>query len=156
MSDINLIAEALGQHHSQRALSLTVVSNNKDKFKRLQKAWRFPSIYVAWSPGITAELARLHDISVIPVGLNPFTSCKSPNRAVTSFLNDLAVTASPIPSYSELFAENIETDWHHGLARMMHDVALRQKTISAAKRIIEQRCAVGVIARQWHDFLLPN
>jgi hypothetical protein len=154
MQDIDLIAPDLAAHHAHAPLSLTVVSNSQDKYDRLSSKWRFASTYLPWSAGLTARLSAHHDIAIIPAGINPFTECKSPNRAVTSFLNGLAVVAAPVPSYTALFGDVIDNDWQAGLAHLMQDSAARAAKIAAAQTIIATQCNVQAIAKQWQDVLV--
>jgi hypothetical protein len=149
MQDIDLVAPSLARHHRREPLKLTVVSNNRDKFNKLSKKWDFDSEYVPWSLDALRRLALKHDISIIPARLNPFTECKSPNRAVTSFLMGWSVVCSPLPSYIDMFGDNLVMDWDDGLEALMLQKLIRRQQVERAEGIIMKSSDIRAVASEW-------
>lgn len=149
MQDIDLVAPSLARHHRHEPLKLTVVSNNRDKFNKLAQRWEFDSEYVPWSLDALRRLAVKQDISIIPARLNPFTECKSPNRAVTSFLMGWSVVCSPLPSYVDMFGENLVMDWDAGLESLMQQESLRRQQVERAEVIIMKSSDIRAVASEW-------
>lgn len=153
MSDIDRIADALAAHHAQQPLSLTVVSNRWRRYRTLAPRWRFPSLYLPWTAASFGTVLQRHDVAVIPVTPNPFTLCKTSNRAVTAFAAGLVVASDPMPAYDEMGEAIVVGDWQAGLAALMASSAERTRRQAAAQAIIARRHGAAAIAEQWEHAL---
>ncbi|MBA3626030.1 MAG: hypothetical protein H0W48_16600, partial [Methylibium sp.] len=121
MLELESLTDALNRHHARAPLSLTVISNSHRKFRRLQSAWRFPSLYLPWSNRLFAAVMPAHHVALVPVQANPVTVCKTNNRLVTAFALGVAVAAGSIPSYEEFRGLAVLDDWDDGLGTLMND-----------------------------------
>lgn len=140
------ILEKLGQ---EIKISLTVISNSRKKYNQLISNWGIPTYYLPWNKVSISRALALHDISIIPIGINPFTICKTNNRVATSLLHGLAVVSDSIPSYRE-FSGTIELDdWHAGLIRYCENNDEKQKHISSGVKYIQKSFSNDAIVQQW-------
>ena len=151
MSDLLRIRDDLQRAHREQALSLTVISNDEDKFARLVGGWAMPTFYLPWHAGSFSRAARLHSATVIPVGLNPFTRCKTNNRVATAFLHGLNVVADAIPSYEEFADCAVLDDWPRGLGPYLHDSARRAGDADTGRRRVEERYSLDAMIERWRD-----
>lgn len=101
------IIERLAEHFP---ITLTVVSNSREKFNELIQDWNMPTLYIEWNADLFSSILKLHGISIIPISKNPFTMAKTANRVTTSLVHGLQVIADEIPSYfpfgHSIFLEN--------------------------------------------------
>lgn len=148
MSDLNRLREPFEQFARTRPLSLTVISNNRSKFRSITRSWSFPTYYLPWHEATISRALALHDIAVIPVTPNPFTLCKTNNRVATAFLHGLAVVADRIPSYEPFEHSAILDDWQHGLAILANDTQARADRVALGKKVCEQ-WTLPTIAKHW-------
>lgn len=153
IADIGRIAPLLAAAHRQNALTLTVISNRRDIWREHAPRWGFPSLYLPWQAARFGGLLRRHDIALIPVTLNPFTECKTSNRALTAFAAGLAVASDAMPAYARLSQAIVVDDWQQGLATLMDQPAERARRVAAARAVIEACHAPAAIARQWSALL---
>lgn len=115
MNDLGTIKSTLEAIHRQYAISLTVISNSREKFKALVRGWSVPARYMEWNETFISPALLLHGVSVIPISRNPFTLAKSPNRVETSLVHGLGVVADRIPSYDKYRDAIYLDDWQAGL-----------------------------------------
>jgi hypothetical protein len=101
MDDIYRIIESLNSISKRKKLVLTVISNNKKKFDLLKGDCKFPVLYLEWNLTTITSALSLQGVSLIPIGLNPFTLAKSNTRVMTSLSLGLPVLADRLPSYEE-------------------------------------------------------
>lgn len=153
MADLLAIRAQLEQAHVASPISLSVVSNNEEKFRSLTAGWRLPCLYLPWHGATFSRALRLHSACVIPVGLNPFTRCKTNNRVATALLHGLNVVATRIPSYDEFSACVVLDDWPAGLGAYLSDAPRRARDVQAGQQILEQRYSVQAVAAQWKMLL---
>ena len=149
MSDLASVQQALHDHHRVAPLSLTVISNSRERFESLARDWSFPSLYLPWSSATFDDALALHDIALIPVRANPFTRCKTANRVATASVHGLAVAADTIPAYEEFRDCIVLDDWGTGLARLMQRADDRHAAVQCARAILGERYAPAVIAARW-------
>lgn len=153
MTDVLRIRPVLEEICRLRPLSLTIVSNHRGKFRALASGWRLPLHYLEWDASTFSRALRMHGISVIPVGLNPFTACKTSNRVCTSLLHDLAVVADPVPSYLE-FADVIRIgDWRTSLEATLADPAAAARQVERGRALVAALHGADAIADQWLELL---
>ncbi len=155
MSDLLRIRKALHDAHGRQPLCLTVISNHAGKFAELIATWTLPAFYLPWHAQSFSRAARLHGGAVIPVGLNPFTRCKTNNRVATAFLHGLNVIAGATPSYAEFAACAVLDDWPRGLGSYLDDTARRAADIDAGRRLVERRYSVDAVAASWRALVAP-
>jgi hypothetical protein len=149
MSDLLSISGRLESAHARQPLSLTIISNSKDKYRQITRDWRITTHYLDWHAATFSRAAALHDIAVIPIGQNPFTLCKTNNRVATAFVHGLAVAADSIPSYEDFAQSAVLEDWGPGLDRLMDDPAFRQARIASAMQLIERDWNLSRMAADW-------
>ncbi len=149
MADLQRIRATLEPAHAAQALSLTVISNDRAKHDQLMHGWRLPSHYLPWDAHSFSRAARLHGVALIPVGLNPFTRCKTNNRMATAFLHGLNVVADAIPSYQEFAGCAVLDDWPRGLGSYLDDAARRERDLVDAQALLRERYSLDRIATQW-------
>jgi hypothetical protein len=153
MRDLESIRAALEHHHRAAALSLTVISNSRDRFDALTRGWPWPCHYLPWSGASFDDALALHDIALIPVRLNPFTLCKTANRVATAAVHGLAVAADAIPAYEEFRACIVLNDWHGGLARLMDDAAQRRASVACARAVLQAQYTPAIVCARWRKVL---
>lgn len=149
MGDLAALREALERAHARAPLSLTVISNNEDKFRALVTGWRLPCQYLSWQATSFSRALRLHSLSVVPVGLNPFTRCKTNNRVATALLHGLNVVADSIPSYEEFAGCAVLDDWPLGLGSYLDDAARRAGDVAVGQQLLHRHYSLPAIAAQW-------
>lgn len=153
MYDLRRIALILRQVSEEFPLCLSIISNHRAKFEQLRSELGIQCHYLPWSIHSFSRAMRLHDIALIPVGINPFTACKTNNRLATALQHGLAVAADPVPSYLE-FADAAELgDWEGGLRRLCSDPSYRQQLISLGRERLLRDWSINTIANQWMTFL---
>lgn len=149
MSDLLRLRTQLEQLHRNHPLSLTVISNSYKLYRQIMAPWAIPTHYLRWRGETFSRALRLHGLTVIPVTRNPFTLCKSNNRALTSLRHGLCVLADSIPSYTEL-GDCVELDnWEDGLIRLQEEEAYRQRQLAAGKKKLATTYSLEQIAAQW-------
>jgi hypothetical protein len=153
MSDLESVRQALHDHHRKAALSLTVISNGRERFEALTRDWSLPCLYLPWSSATFDDALALHDIALIPVRSNPFTRCKTANRVATASVHGLAVAADTIPAYEEFRDCIVLNDWGAGLARLMERADERAAAVARARALLDARYAPAVIAARWAALL---
>ena len=153
MSDLLRIRTALHDAHSRRPLCLTVISNDAGKFSELIGDWTVPAFYLPWHGHTFSRAAQLHGAAVIPVGLNPFTRCKTNNRVATAFLHGLNVIADAVPSYADFAACTVLNDWPRGLGTYLDDATQRAADVDAGRRLLERRYSPDAVAASWRQLL---
>jgi hypothetical protein len=149
MADLLLISERLERVNDRQPISLTVISNSKEKYRQLARQWAFRTHYLEWNARTFSRAALLHDIAVIPIGKNPFTLCKTNNRVATAFMHRLAVAADAIPSYDAFSASAVLDDWEQGFAQLMEDHSSRKARIERGMSLVEQHWSLQAIKGEW-------
>lgn len=153
MLDLQRVAGALAAHHARAPLTLTVISNRWRTFRRLARGWRFPALYLPWQAAHFGAALAQHDVALLPLTPNPFTLCKTSNRAITAFGAGLAVAADPMPAYDEIPEAVLLGDWNAGLGRLMDDPAERARRLEAGRHLIEGRHSTDAIGAAWAALL---
>jgi hypothetical protein len=152
MLDLLKVRPLLEKMNRTYPLSLTVISNSKQKYDRAIKPWSFPTYYLNWQADTLLPALRSHAIAVIPISQNPFTRCKSNNRLALSLNVGLAVVADSIPSYQD-FAEVCCLDnWETGLENYLFDAELRRRHVERGQTIIARDWNPAQIAEKWRNF----
>jgi len=151
MLDLLRLRDELETLDRRIPLHLSVVSNNRDKFRAHFQGWSFPVAYGEWYAHQFDRIARLHTIALIPVVENDFTRGKTANRVVSAFTHGLAVVADPLPSY-RLFADCAAfSNWSEAIARYATDEAARLRDVEAGRRKAHACFGIEAVARQWRE-----
>lgn len=131
MYDLRTIRPTLDELYRQVPISLTVISNSREKYEALVHDWTVPTYYLEWNETFISPALRLHGVSVIPITRNPFTLAKSPNRVETSLIHGLGVVADRIPSYDKYRDDIYLDDWQEGLQALVGGTGDRGRLRSA-------------------------
>lgn len=149
MGDLAHLRNALEAAQAQSPMSLTVISNHRQKFERLTHRWSLPTRYLKWHPNTVSRALQMHGVAVIPIGRNPFTLCKTNNRVATAFRHGLAVAADSIPSYQAFHDCAVLDDWQQGFQRLLRDDAYRLATVQRGQQRVLSDWTLEAIAGQW-------
>ncbi len=152
MGDLEIVRPLLESLHREHPLSLTVISNAREKFDRLIRPWPLPTYYLEWSAETFLDALRLHTIALIPVRQNPFTRCKTNNRLATALAAGLAVVAGRIPSYEPFEGCAVLDDWSGGLRRYILDPEARRRDVAAGQGLVDREWSPAAIADQWQRY----
>jgi hypothetical protein len=132
-------------------LELTVLSNSWRKYWRHIRRLGVPTRYFEWNPRTFAPLLRAHDICVIPIRVNPFTICKSNNRAATALWHGLPVVANAIPSYVELQPFTMLDNWDAGLHTYIDHPEIAAEHVRQGRGYLKEHYSLDAITRRWLD-----
>jgi hypothetical protein len=152
MADLLKIRPVLESIGRQFPISLTVISNSRDKFQQKIQPWAIPTSYVEWNPVSFLPMLRAHCIAVIPITSNPFTRCKTNNRLTLALHCGLGVVADSIPSFLEFSELCFLDNWQEGLVSYLVNPDLRQKHVAAAQAVIDRSWTTETIADRWELF----
>ncbi|KAB0583528.1 hypothetical protein F7Q92_07570 [Ideonella dechloratans] len=153
MLDLAKLQDALEALHRRTAISLTVISNNRSKFKTLTRNWQVPAFYLEWSSSTFSRALRSHQVALIPITRNPFTVCKTNNRLATALLHGLGVAANSIPSYQPFAEACVLDNWTKQLERLVRDTQWRSQLNARGLASLAQHWQLRQIAAQWHEQL---
>jgi glycosyltransferase involved in cell wall biosynthesis len=143
------ILPALEDINGHRPLRLTVISNSRTAYERATEPASFPTRYVEWTPTSFARIFPTHDVCVIPIETNPFTSCKTANRVALSLRLGVPVIADRIPSFNE-FSPFVQLgSWRESLERYASDPALRAAQAEEGRRYVEATYTPERVVAQW-------
>ncbi len=120
MKDLNLIKMYLENYNLNDKISLTIVSNSKNEYKKFIKKWEMKTHYINWNRFYFSKILKLHFASVIPVNKNDFTYSKSENRVTTSLSHGLKVIADPVPSYLKYNNYVYFGDWENSISKLLN------------------------------------
>ena len=149
MEDILRIRKQLEAAHEKVKCELIVLSNNAEKYQALAPKIGIPSSYVEWSgDALMTTMARTH-LVVVPVSVNPFTKCKSNNRAATALWHGIPVIADRIPAYEDLRSFMFLDDWDAGFAHALAGSREIQMRTEAGTVSVRQDFNISVIAAEW-------
>lgn len=142
MNDLRTIRPALEELHRHVPISLTVISNSREKYEALVRGWTVPTYYLEWNETFISPALRLHGVSVMPISRNPFTLAKSPNRVETSLVHGLGVVADRIPSYDKYRDAIYLDDWQAGLQALVSGTGDR-RVLQAVDFAQANRAVIG-------------
>ncbi len=153
MKDLANLRNLMEDINRDHPLSLTVVSNSKSKYRQVIAPWGIKTRYVEWNAMTFNRVLRAHEIAVIPVTLNPFTTCKSPNRLMQALYSGLAVVADPVPSYKEFRRVAAIGDWERGLRSYVADPNKRKGDVERGRKLIADRWTVERVTDHWERLI---
>ncbi|HNB27832.1 MAG TPA: hypothetical protein PLR41_12775 [Alphaproteobacteria bacterium] len=139
--------------HRDRPIELVVISNNRMRFDALTHDVRIFTRYEEWSnERVFFELARA-DLFVMPGGLDPFSLCKSANRAVMALANGVPVVASYLESLEPLRGALVIDDWRGGIEGYLLEPRLAALHLALARPILAAEYSIEAIGRKWNAAL---
>jgi glycosyltransferase involved in cell wall biosynthesis len=147
------VIEELERAHRDRPVELVVISNNRVRFDALTHGVKIFTRYETWSnERVFFELSRA-DLFVMPSATDPFSLCKSANRAVLALANGVPVVATYLESLEPLREVMMLDDWRAGIGTYLFEPAIVRDHLSRAQPILAQRFSTDAIGRQWDDVL---
>ena len=147
--DLPTVLPALEELNTKIPVKLTVISNSKSLFEKYVKNVLFSVKYYKWRSEVFPYMFKHHDLCIIPIGVNPFTICKTSNRLVLSLLLGVPVIADKIPSYEEFGDFVLFGDWKNSLSVYAQDKELRHKHVERAKEYILSKYNKERVILQW-------
>jgi glycosyltransferase involved in cell wall biosynthesis len=139
----------LERTHRERPIELVVISNNRNRFDALTHDARIFTRYEEWSnERVFFELARA-DLFVMPGGIDPFSLCKSANRAVLALANGVPVVASYLESLEPLRDALVIDDWRAGLDAYLLRSGVAEAHLALARPILAEEFSIAAIGRKW-------
>jgi hypothetical protein len=143
----------LEQAHGERPIELVVISNNRSRFDALTHEANIFTRYEDWSnERVFFELSRA-DLFVMPSGADPFSLCKSANRAVLALANGVPVTASYLEALEPLRDAMIIDDWRAGIDAYLLDRGVAVAHLALADPILAEEFSIAAIGRKWNAAL---
>ncbi len=147
------VISELERTHRERPIELVVISNNRNRFDALTHDARIFTRYEDWSnERVFFELSRA-DLFVMPSGIDPFSLCKSANRAVLALANNVPVVASYLESLEPLRDAIFIDDWRAGIDAYLFDRAVAEEHLARARPILAEEFDVAAIGRKWNAAL---
>jgi hypothetical protein len=134
-------------------LSLTVISNHRERAAQFTRGWAIPTPYLEWTASTFSRALRLHSATLIPITPNPFTTCKTANRVLSAFEHGLNVIGDSIPSYTPFAGCAVLDDWAQGLGPYLGQAARRQADVQRGRQIADARYSLANITDQWSTAL---
>jgi hypothetical protein len=143
----------LEQAHRDRPIELVVISNNRSRFDALTHEANIFTRYEEWSnERVFFELSRA-DLFVMPSGVDPFSLCKSANRAVLALANGVPVVASYLESLEPLRDAIVIDDWRTGIDTYLLDRPVADAHLATAQSILADEFSIAAIGRKWNAAL---
>jgi hypothetical protein len=149
MEDILRIREHLEALQGKVDAELVILSNNVEKYRALSSKIGIASTYVEWAGDVLVKLLAKTNLVVIPITENPFTKCKSNNRAATALWHGIPVIADRIPAYESLRSFLFLDDWRAGFDHAVARSREIQLRTSAGAAYVRQNFNISTIAGDW-------
>jgi hypothetical protein len=153
MADLRSVERLIHEFSSTTPLHLTIISNNRDTYRRLTEDWKISSTYLPWRAQNFSRILKLHGTCIIPIRSNPFTICKTNNRVATALLHGLSVISDSIPSYQEFDKYITLDDWPTGLQNSTTSQSTLDSRIVAGANFVIRNYGIQQIKSQWHETL---
>lgn len=153
MSDILPLRPILEKVAESYPISLTIISNQRQKFDANFQDWCIPTHYLEWDRVTFLSALKMHEISIIPSVDNAFTRCKSSNRLTLSIHHGLSVVADPIPSYLAYADVARIGNWETNLSTLLADIAGRKADLARCQMSVRIRNSLTSIASLWKELL---
>ncbi len=147
------VIEELERAHRDRPIELVVISNNRVRFDALTHGVNIFTRYESWSnERVFFELSRA-DLFVMPSAADPFSVCKSANRAVLALANNVPVVATYLESLEPLRDVIMLDDWRAAIDAYLFDRTLAREQVRRAQPILAEQFSIEAIGRQWNAIL---
>tara|TARA_Y100000389_G_C17453552_1_gene516457 strand:+ start:629 stop:1657 length:1029 start_codon:yes stop_codon:yes gene_type:complete len=154
MIDLINVKALIEKANKNHRINLTIISNNKDLYKKYIANWNIKTHYLEWDNNNFIDILKLQDAALIPIDINPFTQCKTNNRLVQSIMNNLDVIADEIPSYEEFYKYCFLNNWQKGLEEVINSKKNKEKKmirINGARKIIKEKYLINTISLRWQN-----
>ncbi len=139
--------------HRHRPIELVVISNNFGKFIQLCEGTTIYARYERWTNRRTFLELDGAQIFLMPTADDPFSMCKSANRAVMALASNVPVVAAYLEDLEPLRRAIVLDDWALGIERYLFDETSRAGDLAAAKAIIDRVYSIDAIAGAWETLL---
>jgi hypothetical protein len=149
MLDLLQIRDSLERIAQDFPVELVVVSNNVEKYGQFIAPMRIPSRYVEWNVDAMNDHLRRADVVVLPNSLDPFSACKSANRAVLSLSQGVPVVATSTSALEPLRGCIELDDFYLGLRRYLTDPAYMSRHVAEAQLRIDRHFGMAAIGEAW-------
>jgi glycosyltransferase involved in cell wall biosynthesis len=147
------VIEELERAHRDRPVELVVISNNRIRFDALTHGVEIFTRYETWSnERVFFELSRA-DLFVMPSAADPFSLCKSANRAVLALANNVPVVATYLESLEPLRDVLVIDDWRAGIDTYLFDRETADLHLRKAQPILAEQFSTDAISRLWGGML---
>ncbi len=153
MLDLLPIADALAAVCARHPFELVVVSNNREKFERHIDVLPLPTRYVEWSTGRARREIEAAKAVLIPNSGDPFSICKSANRAILALSLGTPVVATKTPALEPFAGSVAFADWEASLSRYLEDGAAARADVARGQAVIAAEYEVGHIAQKWTEVI---
>ncbi|HEY5234024.1 MAG TPA: hypothetical protein VIK35_10880 [Verrucomicrobiae bacterium] len=152
---INLaaIVSELNELNVSMPVSLTVLSNSKDKFEKQIRDVKFPVRFYKWNRDSFRAIFQQHDVCLLPISKNPFTVCKTNNRLLLSLRLGIPVVADKIPSYEEFSGFVPFGDWQKNIRAYIENPESGRASVKNAQAYIQNKYHDKRTVQQWSDLL---
>lgn len=115
----------------------------------------YPTKFVEWSmEALTAQMA-IADVAAIPLFLNEWCACKSPQKALCFMAAGVPVVATQVEPYQQVIADGRhgclcfdQAEWVDKLSKLLVDADLRREFSQAGLDVVEEFTAEP-IATKW-------
>jgi glycosyltransferase involved in cell wall biosynthesis len=98
---------------------------------------------------VTETLLRDANVVLVPNSLDPFSRCKSANRALLALAHGVPVVATRTRALEPLSPCVIFDDWVGGIERYLEDKELAQAHLRVANDIIQREFSGLALAEEW-------
>lgn len=154
LSDIMLISDALNEIASKFPFELVIISNNRQVFNQSILHFPFTTRYVEWSQRAVHRWLSCSDVVILPNSCDPFSICKSSNRALLSLSYGVPVVATATPALRALGSDVVLfDDWQTHLCRVLNNPNAERDRTRKAWLLIAHRFSYPEIVSKWCDFL---
>lgn len=154
MSDIMLISNALTNVASRFPIELVVISNNRRVFDHSIALFPFATRYVEWSSSAVRRWLGRCDVVILPNSGDPFSICKSANRALLALSHGVPVVATTTPALRELGGNAVLfDDWQTNLCYVLGNPKAARLRIDEFWPLIALRYSYQTIANCWYRLL---
>jgi hypothetical protein len=153
MLDLLRVADTLERINRKYAFELVVLSNSRQKYHEHVASLPIRSVYREWRYDTFRSELEAAAATIIPVGLNPFTVCKSNNRLVLALHHGIPVVADSIPSYDEFGAFSFLNDWERGLEAIFERRPEVGEKTEAGMQYVNENWSLEKISDQWRQLL---
>jgi glycosyltransferase involved in cell wall biosynthesis len=135
-------------------VELVIVSNNRAKFDAHFRQLSIKTVYRKWSNDVVFHEMLDADAFLMPNATDPFSACKSANRALLALACGVPVVGTRLESLEPLREAVVLDDWKGGLERYFFDEDARRRDLRRAVEIIEREFSPRAIAGRWRDLVL--
>ena len=149
LTDLIAIRGKLEELYKRVPFTLTIVSNDREAYKQYIGGLSFDSTYREWSEDAVLDEFRKGPIVLLPASPNPFSACKSANRALLALQNGVPVIASSGLSLSGLEGAVLFEDWENSILRYLQEPALVKEHLSRAAVLFEKEYSVENYINRW-------